>query len=260
MQPLYDAIGETYTSTRRADPRITAEIGRHLGFRSNGRYLDLACGTGNYTRALAAAGGLWHGADISEVMLAQARAKPSTVAWTRADTAALPFEDGSFDGVVCTLAVHHFGDLTAAFREVRRVLAGGRFVIFTGLPDQMAGYWLCHYFPTMLERSIAAMPSRERYAAALASAGFARHAVIPFKVTTDLEDLFLYAGKQRPELYLRADVRANISSFAALADADEVDRGLAALKADIDSGRFASIARRYDHDGGDYAFIVAAAE
>lgn len=41
------------------------------------------------------------------------------------------------DGAVCTLAIHHFGDRDAAFAEVRRVLRGGRFVLFTGPAERM---------------------------------------------------------------------------------------------------------------------------
>jgi ubiquinone/menaquinone biosynthesis C-methylase UbiE len=72
---------------------------------------------------------------------------------------ALPFQDDIFSGVMCTLAIHHFQALRPAFQEAFRVLATGRFVLFTGTAEQMHGYWLNAYFPTAMARSIAQMPS-----------------------------------------------------------------------------------------------------
>jgi ubiquinone/menaquinone biosynthesis C-methylase UbiE len=45
----YDAIGIGYDSTRRPDLRIAARIQALLEPRAGGHYLDVACGTGNYT-------------------------------------------------------------------------------------------------------------------------------------------------------------------------------------------------------------------
>lgn len=72
MQPLYDSIGSTYCATRRADPEITETISGLLNNNDGSRFLDVACGTGNYTSALASFGGQWYGTDISEIMLKQA--------------------------------------------------------------------------------------------------------------------------------------------------------------------------------------------
>jgi ubiquinone/menaquinone biosynthesis C-methylase UbiE len=45
------------------------------------------------------------------------------LSFVRADGGALPFADGAFDVVICTLALHHFdpGDALALLRELRRV-------------------------------------------------------------------------------------------------------------------------------------------
>ena len=159
MASLYDHIGTTYRTSRSADPTIVATLASMLQLDSASMYLDLACGTGNYTRALAAHAGTWHGVDASAVMLAQASASSSLAAWHKADASNLPFPDNSFDGAICTLAIHHFQDLHRPFREVRRTMKSGRFVLFTGLAEQMRNYWLCHYFPEMMRRSIARMPT-----------------------------------------------------------------------------------------------------
>src|SRR5262245_34389856 len=119
---LYDRIGEGYDATRRADPHIAGRLAAHLGVSPEGRYLDVACGTGNYTAALASLGGCWHGVDASRAMIAAAERKAPSIAWRLADVEALPFDRGAFDGATCTLAVHHFASIPTAFGEIRRVL------------------------------------------------------------------------------------------------------------------------------------------
>ncbi len=257
MTTLYDSIGTTYARSRRADPAIVQALAQELQVIPSGAYLDLACGTGNYTAALSALGGAWSAIDVSEVMLAQARGKSDKIAWTQGSADALPFPCAAFDGAICTLAVHHFPELQSPFAEVRRTLRGGSFVIFTGLAEQMRRYWLCHYFPEMMARSIEKMPSEAQIRTALQGSGFKSISVTPFFVTNALEDLFLYSGKHRPDVYLDPAIRANISSFANLASPTELEEGLEHLREDLRSGRFASIKTRYDTQVGDYAYVIA---
>jgi len=254
---LYDAIGTTYVRSRRADPAITRRLADELRLTPSGSYLDVACGTGNYTTALSALGGAWSAIDVSGVMLAQARGKSGSISWIQSSADLLPFPCATFDGAICTLAIHHFASLESPFAEVRRTLRRGSFVIFTGLADQMRHYWLCHYFPEMMARSIEKMPSESRIRVALSAAGFQSVTVSPFFVTNELSDLFLYSGKERPQLYLDSTLRANISSFANLASPDELQDGLARLIADLHNGAFASIKARYASQDGDYAYVIA---
>jgi ubiquinone/menaquinone biosynthesis C-methylase UbiE len=53
---LYDRIGTHYDVTRRADSYILGRLIHHLRVESAGTYLDVACGTGNYSIAVANAG------------------------------------------------------------------------------------------------------------------------------------------------------------------------------------------------------------
>lgn len=260
MPALYDLIGNSYARSRRADAAIAQALAEQLSLTPFGAYLDLGCGTGNYTVALSAMGGFWSGVDVSEVMLAQARQKSSTIDWIQSSANALPFPDAVFQGAICTLAIHHFPDLESPFLEIRRTLQGGVFVMFTGLAEQMRCYWLCHYFPEMMNRSIERMPSESKVRSALSRAGFGSVTVTPFFVTDELEDLFLYSGKHRPDLYLDPEIRANISSFANLAPSAELHDGLARLSADVQSGEFASVKAHYATEVGDYAFITAHAD
>ena len=254
---LYDRIGVGYDTTRRADPYIADRLADLLGVRPDGAYLDVACGTGNYTTALSGRGGRWCGLDRSATMLATARTKGAGVRWLQGDAARLPFPERAFGGVLCTLALHHMRDHHSVFAEVRRVLAGGPFVIFTSDPDLMRGYWLNRYFPEMMRRAIDQMPPIGLVEQTLRAAGFARVDAEPYAVRPDLADLFLFAGKHRPAIYLDPRVRAGISSFANLAVREELEAGLARLAQDIDSGAIDAIIRESETGRGEYLFVRA---
>lgn len=255
----YDLIGTGYDTTRRPDPRITERILALLEPVAGGRYLDVACGTGNYTHSLHAKGLHVVGIDQSATMLKAAAAKYPTIEWQLADVADLPFPDQSFDGAICIQAIHHFSDLAAAFRETRHVLRG-RLVVFTSTRDQMRSYWLNAYFPNAMMRAIAQMPSDQSLRAAFHEAQLRVVATEPWFVPSDPIDLFLYSGKHDPSIYLDERVRKGISTFAELADSDEVAAGLALLEHDIASGEINQVVARYAADHGDYQFVVAQRE
>lgn len=253
---IYDHIGTGYDVTRRADPYITRRLAVHLDVQRAARYLDLACGTGNYTIALRTYGGVWHGVDHAAQMLAVAHAKSAAIRWHTADAAALPYADAVFAGVVCTLSIHHFPALVPAFREVRRVLTTGQFVLFTATPQQIQRYWLADYFPRAIAAAAQQMPSLEVIADALKTAGFDSIQTEPYHIRPDLQDWFLYSGKHHPEMYLDAQVRANISTFALLAPDAEVADGCQRLAADLAAGR-APHRTPHEHHDGDYVFVIA---
>ena len=258
--PLYDRIGEGYDATRRADPFLTGRFRELLAVRAGGEYLDLACGTGNYTVALAASGGRWSGVDCSTAMIAAARAKSGLVRWHVADAAALPFPAGATDGVICVLAVHHFPNRPAVFAEVRRVLrCGQRFVAFTADREQMRHYWLNRYFPVAMALSIDQMPDLAELEGQLRQAGLMPLAGEPYSVHPDLQDFFLYSGKHAPERYLDARFRAGISTFTALASPTEVEGGCQLLADDVGSGRIQEVIAVTGSSAGDYTFVVAEA-
>jgi ubiquinone/menaquinone biosynthesis C-methylase UbiE len=130
---VYEQIGKGYDLTRSADPDIANRLAVQLQIKSDYSYLDVGCGTGNYTLALAKHGGIWHGVDQSKQMIDTAINKSHAVAWKVAEVEALPYADESFSGVLCTLAIHHFAALIPAFKEIYRVLLSGRFVFFSAL-------------------------------------------------------------------------------------------------------------------------------
>lgn len=74
-QAIYDKIGKTYDATRKADPIIAQKIFDLLKPTPNGVYLDLGCGSGNYTNALFSTGVKIEGIDVSQTMLSRAKNK-----------------------------------------------------------------------------------------------------------------------------------------------------------------------------------------
>jgi ubiquinone/menaquinone biosynthesis C-methylase UbiE len=254
---VYDRIGKTYDVTRHADSEIVARLHEMLSPVAGGRYLDVGCGSGNYTCALAAKGLQMTGIDVSEEMLQKARCKSSQVIWFQGDAKQLPFANQIFQGAICTLATHHIKPLQAALHEIFRVLENGKLVIFTATPEQMQHYWLWHYFPKMMRTGSEHMLSFTAIAELLQDAGFLDVTGSPFFVTNQLQDLFLQSGKYRPEIYLDTAVRAGISSFAALAHADEIKDGLVELENDIHTGKINKIIEPYESTEGDYMFVAA---
>ena len=255
---LYDRIGTDYDVTRRADPYITERLIHHLNPQPDGRYLDLGCGTGNYAIAIASVLRVEvHGIDQSRRMICTAREKRSSVAWHCGDAEFLPFRENSFSGVMCILGMHHFKHLGAVFEEVFRILEGGRFVIFTATQEQMRGYWLNRYFPNAMEKSIRQMLGLRSLIEQLRNAGFRHVESEAYRVTNSLQDLFLYSGKHRPEIYLDPRIRRGISTFANLADPGEVERGCVELASDIRSGRIEKVIHEARDREGDYLFVAA---
>ncbi|MCY0893243.1 MAG: class I SAM-dependent methyltransferase, partial [Acidibacillus sp.] len=244
-------------TTRKADLEIVHRLRQHLQVRDQDQILDVACGTGNYTAALSQLGVNITGVDISEEMLAKARQKSYEISWIKADATHLPFDEDSYNGATCVLAIHHFDDLLKTFREVHRVLDNGRFVIFTSSPEQMRSYWLNAYFPIAMEASIRQMPSMNDVIMNLREVGFSIVGVESFLIEKDLQDFFLYSGKYAPQMYLESTVRSGISTFANIATPEEIASGCRHLKHDIENGEIHDVIQQYTSILGDYAFIVA---
>ena len=92
------------------------------------RVIDVACGTGIVARLVAdrIPTGRVVGLDYNPGMLAVARSvrPPSgSLEWVEGSALCLPFDEASFDLVLCQLGLQFFADRPVALREIRRVLA-----------------------------------------------------------------------------------------------------------------------------------------
>ena len=108
-----------------------------LGDVRNLDVLDGGCASGEHSAWLADCGARVVALDASEAMVALARAQLGPTATVlHADLAdPLPFEDRSFDVVLCSLSLHYLADWNSTLREFARILRrGGRLVISTHHP------------------------------------------------------------------------------------------------------------------------------
>jgi SAM-dependent methyltransferase len=97
-----------------------------------GRALDVACGSGALAARLGEAGWEAWGLEASSHMLGLGRWQgfDRRVVMVRGIAEALPFREGSFDGVLCKGSLDHFADQAASIEEAARVLRpDGRLVI-----------------------------------------------------------------------------------------------------------------------------------
>lgn len=133
---VYDRFVEWHTGDP-TGPMRTA-LAERAAAGSPRRALDLCCGTGAVTRALAERCGretLVVGADFSRGMLARGlaaaqEAGPPGIQWIQADATALPFLPGSFDVVTCAYALYELKGVARCrmLDEVEAVLVpSGRF-------------------------------------------------------------------------------------------------------------------------------------
>ncbi len=221
------------------------------------QYLDIGCGTGNYTIALEQKGIQFIGIDPSEVMLKEAKIKSSTINWLKGTAENIPAENNFFNGAIATLTIHHWQNKQQGFKELNRVLiSGSKLVFFTSAPEQTKGYWLSHYFPTIIENASKVLPSIESIKKDAEENGFKLQTIENYFVKEDLQDLFLHSGKHNPELYFNEQIRKGISTFATNAAHPEIQKGLAQLRKDIDNSHFPEIKKQYDNKIGDYCFVV----
>ena len=257
---LFDMIGQTYDDTRRADSKLTYQLMTLLKQEDDddGLYLEVGCGSGNYTHALSLHGLQIQGLDCSVSMLAKAKQKYCSTPFYQGDAMQLPFQNEQFSGLLYMLAIHHFSDCAKAFHEAYRVSKhNGRIVIFSVTPVQLEHYWLSHYFPEAISRRAASLLSFEELEALLKKAGFCDVISMSFNINDDIDDLFLYSGKRKPHIYLDPIVRRNMSFFSSLCDENELELGLKRLKNDIVSSHIDEIIAKYENNIGDCLFVSA---
>jgi demethylmenaquinone methyltransferase/2-methoxy-6-polyprenyl-1,4-benzoquinol methylase len=125
VAPRYDLVNRVMTLGMDVGWRRRAARELHLA--PGSRVLDLASGTGDLCRDLAAVGHRPVGIDFSFGMLSAAR---TTAPLVQGDALRLPAPDGCADGATCGLALRNLVDLGAFAAELARVVRpGGRIAL-----------------------------------------------------------------------------------------------------------------------------------
>lgn len=138
-----DVRRETYGEDLGQSSWISGDEAREacalLSLGSGRRLLEVACGSGGVTCAIAKhSGATCTGVDINVYGIAAAKSYAereglsSLVSFQMADASQhLPFADGSFDAIFCNDAINHLPDRRAVMRDWHRLLRPGGRVLFT---------------------------------------------------------------------------------------------------------------------------------
>jgi demethylmenaquinone methyltransferase / 2-methoxy-6-polyprenyl-1,4-benzoquinol methylase len=193
VRAMFDAIAPRYEVVNRLmtfglDARWRRRAVTDLRLPAGSLVLDVAAGTGDFTRELARRGLRAVASDLSYGMLRAGRDMPERV---QADATALPFRAASFDGVTCGYALRNVSDLRATFDEMARVVRPGGRVSLLEVAEPAGGLWRAgfrlwfrHVVPLLggllsdraayayLPRSTAYLPPAPQIAAMLREAGF----------------------------------------------------------------------------------------
>ncbi|MCA1640507.1 MAG: bifunctional demethylmenaquinone methyltransferase/2-methoxy-6-polyprenyl-1,4-benzoquinol methylase UbiE [Acidobacteria bacterium] len=128
----YDLLNHLLSAN--IDRRWRARVVRHAreNLRGGARALDVACGTGDLSLALAAGGDAEiTGLDFCRPMLDLAARKTHdggrVITYVEGDALSLPFADGTFDVVTIAFGLRNLASIEGGLRELLRVArAGGR--------------------------------------------------------------------------------------------------------------------------------------
>jgi SAM-dependent methyltransferase len=227
---LYDEIGEGYADVRVEDPRLARPIWDALGDART--VVNVGAGAGSYEprdRDVVAV-------DPSAVMIAQRPEGAAPAVLGAAER--LPFPDDSFDAAMAILTLHHWDDVDAGLREMRRV-ARRRIVIVTYDPALEGDLWIVRdYLGEHAIATFSSLPPISRILETLPEAE-----VHPLLIPNDCSDRMFATLWARPEAYLDPHVRAGTSVWQRL-PGDVVARAIDDLSRDLASGEWD---RRYGH-------------
>ena len=186
--------------------------------------IDLGCGTGRFTQALADFyGATVLGVDPSQTMLEQAAAKAHSAAirFARGSAESIPATSAGADLVFSSMAFHHFTDRSRAAREICRVLSpGGAVLIRTSTRENSRRSPYAPFFAGFGAVIGQHQPPQAEIAQTFTSQGFA---------LTAHDQIFQTMASNWTALADKAALRAD-SNLLRLEDAD-FTQGLAKMRA-----------------------------
>lgn len=95
------------------------------------KVLDLACGSGTFTRNLASWGAKVIGLDFSKILIEIASKENPSIKFCVGDARKIPFKNLQFDIISSSLMVHYVKNIKLLFNEVSRILKKRGLFIFS---------------------------------------------------------------------------------------------------------------------------------
>lgn len=119
-EEIQDHVSDYYANKRYQNygRKYHKYVIRGLVGRASGRILDVGCGTGIISE-------LYPNLDIIGIDISEGMLRFNKRRWIKASAEAIPFEDESFDMVICRSLLHHLPDAEKGLTEIRRVLKPG---------------------------------------------------------------------------------------------------------------------------------------
>ena len=221
MKELYDDIGINYSSGRKTDPNIAAQI--HPELKGSGSILNIGAGSGSYEPQSVNLTAI----EPSNEMIKQ-RA-PGSYPVCRAKAEYLPFADNAFSHSITILSMHHWKNRIQALAEIKRVTVN-RFITVTWDPADNL-FWLTRdYFPEIYSIDRKIFPKISEFYDL-----FENVTVKALLIPAECRDGFMAAYWRKPHAYLDKQVRDGISTFHKISN---LDNGLHKLEQDLKDGRW----------------------
>lgn len=225
-------IAKTYDQARSHGPDFLElwmkTVATHLELPAVRTVLDLGCGTGRFSAALATRlNAHVIAADPSIKMLNEGMKKVHPRVFPVCGSAeSIPLENESVDLVFISMALHHFADPSTAARECRRVLRpNARVFLRTACRERVNAYPYVRFFPSTRALIEERLPSLEFQCEVFKAASF--RILYSGVVTQEIAgDYQTYADK----LALRAD------SVLVTLDDNEFNAGIAAVRSETNPG------------------------
>lgn len=156
--------GEQWVQDAERYDRMNGPFGERIvervAVQAGERALDVGCGNGAVSLALARARADVTGVDISGPMLDEARRRADAagldVSFVKADAQVHDFDRGSFDAAVSRFGVMFFDDPVAAFTNVGGALRSGGRLVFSCWQELLKNEWLI--VPSMAALAFVPMP------------------------------------------------------------------------------------------------------
>lgn len=188
----YDKEAQTYDRLRMGNREMVEQILSRSELRVGSLVLDIGCGTANNTLMLASSiHGNVVGLDLSLGMLRTACLKTRVVPVVQADSAIMPFREGSFDFAYAIEVVHHLSNYRETLSEAHRVLGTeASLCIVTQSHSQITERTTSRFFPSTVRIDQQRYPKITEIEDTLKQVGFVdvqtdRHSFAPVRLGED---------------------------------------------------------------------------